>query len=77
MTDDLIERQEQDKAYKITYLNNLMQERTFRLENLEKDVAKTRENIAKHDEDMLKITRVLQRQIDEKTENIQQYKIKL
>ena len=36
-----------------------MQERTFRLENLEKDVAKTRENIAKHDEDMLKITRVL------------------
>ncbi len=77
MTDDLIERQEQDKAYKITYLNNLMQERTFRLDNLEKDVAKTRENIAKHDEDMLKITRVLQRQIDEKTENIQQYKIKL
>jgi hypothetical protein len=70
MTDEIIERQEQDKAYKITYLNNLMQERTFRLENLNKDVSKTRENIAKHDEDMLKITRVLQRQIDEKTETI-------
>lgn len=77
MTDELIERQEQDKAYKITYLNNLMQERTFRLDNLEKDVGKTRENIAKHDEDMLKITRVLQRQIDEKTETIAQYKVKL
>ena len=77
MTDELIERQEQDKAYKITYLNNLMQERTFRLDNLEKDVCKTRENIAKHDEDMLKITRVLQRQIDEKTDTIAQYKVKL
>jgi|DEB19_MinimDraft_2_1074335.scaffolds.fasta_scaffold479772_1 hypothetical protein len=61
MTDEIIERQEQDKAYKITYLNNLTQERTFRLENLIKDVTKTRENIEKHDEDMLKITRVLQR----------------
>ena len=70
MTDEIIERQEQYKSYKITYLNNLMQERTFRLENLNKDVSKTRENIAKHDEDMLKITRVLQRQIDEKTETL-------
>lgn len=77
MSDELIERQEQDKAYKITYLNNLMQERTFRLENLCRDVSKTQENIAKHDEDMLKITRVLQRQIDEKTDTISTYKVKL
>ena len=70
MTDQYIEQQEQRKAYEITYLNNLLQERTFRLKNLETDAAKTQENIAKHEEDMLKITRVLQRQIDEKTETI-------
>ena len=70
MTDQYIEQQEQRKAYEITYLNNLLQERTFRLKSLETDDAKTQENIAKHEEDMLKITRVLQRQIDEKTETI-------
>jgi hypothetical protein len=52
----------------------LLQERTFRLSNLEKDVGKTSENISLHEEDMLKITRVLQRQIDEKSETISKYK---
>lgn len=40
------------------------------MENLERDVARTAQNIAMHEEDMLKITRVLQRQIDEKAETI-------
>lgn len=66
MADKYIEIQEQIKATQITELNNLLQERTIRLENLERDVARTSENIASHEEDMLKITRVLQRQIDEK-----------
>jgi hypothetical protein len=39
----------------------MLQERIYRLQNLERDVHKTSENIAMHDDDMLKITRVLQR----------------
>jgi len=65
------------KGHQITDLNNALQERTFRLHNLEKDVNKCSELIAVHDEDMLKTTRVLQRQIDEKQDTIQRYKEKL
>jgi hypothetical protein len=54
-----------------------LQERSYRLENLEKDVNKCSELIAVHDEDMLKTTRVLQRQIDEKQDTIARYKEKL
>ena len=41
------------------------------------DVDKTRSNINKHDEDMLKITRTLQKQIDEKNDTIEKYSAKL
>lgn len=61
----------------ITSLNIRLNERTFRLENLQKDVGKTREKIHKHEEDMMKITRTLQKQIDEKTETIDKYTMKL
>jgi len=47
------------------------------LENLQKDVNKTSDKINKHDEDMMKITRTLQKQIDEKTETIDKYSKKL
>ena len=61
----------------ITSLNIRLNERTFRLENLSKDVNRTREKINMHDEDMMKITRTLQKQIDEKTETIDKYTMRL
>ena len=61
----------------ITSLNIRLNERTFRLENLQKDVNKTRDKINKHNEDMNKITKTLQKQIDEKTETIEKYNAKL
>ena len=61
----------------ITSLNIRLNERTFRLENLQKDTNKTRDKINRHDEDMMKITRTLQKQIDEKTETIDKYTMKL
>lgn len=61
----------------ITAMNIRLNERTFRLENLQKDVNRTRDRINKHDEDMMKITRTLQKQIDEKTETIDKYTMKL
>ena len=54
-----------------------MNERTFRLQNLQNDVNKTRDKINRHDEEMMKITRTLQKQIDEKTETIDKYTMKL
>ena len=47
------------------------------MENLQKDVNRTSDKITKHDEDMMKITRTLQKQIDEKTETIDKYTKKL
>ena len=47
------------------------------MENLQKDVNKTRDKINKHNEDMNKITKTLQKQIDEKTETIEKYNAKL
>jgi len=44
---------------------------------LQKDTNKTREKINSHDEEMMKITRTLQKQIDEKTETIEKYTMKL
>lgn len=38
---------------------------------------KTRDKINRHDDDMMKITRTLQKQIDEKTETIDKYTMKL
>lgn len=38
--------------------------------NLKREIAKTQEDLRRHDEDMLKITRTLQKQIDEKNETI-------
>lgn len=61
----------------ITALNIRLNERTFRLENLKKEVAKTREKIQGHDEDMAKITKTLQKQIDEKNDTIEKYNAKL
>lgn len=58
-------------------MNIRLNDRTFRLENLQKDVNKTSDKINKHDEDMMKITRTLQKQIDEKTETIDKYSKKL
>ena len=55
----------------------MLQERTYRLYNLEIDVQATSDKIAQHDEEMLKITRVLQRQIDEKQDAISKYEEKL
>ena len=54
-------------------MNIRLNERTFRHENLQKDVHRTRDKINKHDEDMMKITRTLQKQIDEKNETIDKY----
>ena len=61
----------------ITSLNIRLNERTFRLQNLQNDVNKTRDKINRHDEEMMKITRTLQKQIDEKTETIDKYTMKL
>ena len=61
----------------ITSLNIRLNERTFRLQNLQKDVNKTREKINQHNEEMNKITKTLQKQIDEKTETIEKYNAKL
>ena len=61
----------------ITSLNIRLNERTFRLENLQKDVNRTRDRIGQHDSEMMKITRTLQKQIDEKTETIEKYTMKL
>lgn len=61
----------------ITSLNIRLNERTFRLENLQKDVNRTRERIGQHDAEMMKVTRTLQKQIDEKTETIEKYTMKL
>ena len=72
-----VEQAQQEKGHSITQENNHLQERSQRLWNLENDVRKTQENIAMHDEDMQKITRVLQKQIDEKQETIQRYREKL
>ena len=68
---------DQKRAHDITSLNIRLNERTFRLENLQKDVNRTSDKITKHDEDMMKITRTLQKQIDEKTETIDKYTKKL
>lgn len=74
---DHIEKAEQEKAGSITHLNQLLQERTYRLHNLKRDITKCSESISSHEDDMLKITRVLQRQIDEKQDTIQRYREKL
>ena len=42
-----------------------------------RDVDRTRENIARHDEDMVKITRTLRKQIEEKEETIENYQKRL
>ena len=47
------------------------------MQNLQNDVNKTRDKINRHDEEMMKITRTLQKQIDEKTETIDKYSMKL
>mmetsp|Transcript_29337 Transcript_29337/g.39049 ORF Transcript_29337/g.39049 Transcript_29337/m.39049 type:complete len:87 (+) Transcript_29337:58-318(+) len=72
-----IMQEEQKRAYDITSLNIRLNERTFRLEKLQKDVSKNRDSINKHNEDMNKITKTLQKQIDEKTETIEKYNAKL
>ena len=41
------------------------------------EIDRTKDNLAKHDEDMMKITRTLQKQIDEKNETIEKYAKKL
>ena len=41
------------------------------------EIDRTKDNLGKHDEDMMKITRTLQKQIDEKTETIDKYTMKL
>ena len=58
-------------------MNIRLHERTFRLENLTMEIDRTKDNLAKHDEDMMKITRTLQKQIDEKNETIEKYEKKL
>lgn len=40
----------------------------------ERDVERIKENIGEHDDDMLKITRTLQKQIDEKEAKINDYR---
>ena len=52
-------------------------ERTCRLENLQKDVNRARDKINKHNEEMNKITKTLQKQIDEKTDTTEKYVAKL
>lgn len=61
----------------VTSLNVRLNQRSVRLQDLQEDVNKTRENIRQHEGDMLKITRTLQKQIDEKTETIDKYNAKL
>jgi len=58
-------------------MNMRYNERTFRLENLQKDVNRARDKINKHNEEMNKITKTLQKQIDEKTDTIDKYNAKL
>jgi hypothetical protein len=60
----------------ITSLNQYLNERNFRLNTLERDVERIKENIGEHDDDMLKITRTLQKQIDEKEAKISDYRTK-
>jgi len=43
----------------------------------ERDVERIKENIGEHDDDMLKITRTLQKQIEEKEAKITDYKSRI
>lgn len=47
------------------------------MENLQKDVNRARDKINKHNEEMNKITKTLQKQIDEKTDTTEKYVAKL
>jgi hypothetical protein len=75
---DKREKEEQEQQTKqgndITSLNQYLNERNFRLNTLERDVERIKENIGEHDDDMLKITRTLQKQIDEKEAKINDYR---
>jgi len=73
MTEEEQEKNYEKKEKDITSLNLYLNERVFRLNTLEKDVERIKENIGEHDDDMLKITRTLQKQIDEKESVIQKY----
>lgn len=77
MADTYIDTEEQKKAYEITSHNIRLQERTYRLEQLIADANVTRQKIKEHDEEKAKITRVLQKQIDEKNQQIGQYQVRL
>ena len=70
-------QEEQKRAYDITSLNIRLNERSMRHENLKREVMRTREKIQSHDEDMAKITKTLQKQIDEKNDTIEKYSAKL
>ena len=72
-----IMQEEQKRAYDITSLNIRLNERSMRHENLKREVMRTREKIQSHDEDMAKITKTLQKQIDEKNDTIEKYSAKL
>ena len=41
------------------------------------EIDRTKDNLGKHDEDMMKITKTLQKQIDEKNDTIEKYEKKL
>jgi hypothetical protein len=61
ITEATIQQDAVKLSYDITSLNIRLHERTFRLENLQMEIDRTRENISNHDEDMMKITRTLQK----------------